>query len=100
VVAARDLTGSGQLSDAPSASRAGSPSGGGFLWVVLGLVLAAVLAVPVLLRRARRPRATPAPRVVRDRVEIDAYGRIIRRVSASERADEPERPGQPGSDRN
>jgi hypothetical protein len=33
-------------------------------------------------------------------VEIDAYGRIIRRVSASERADEPERPGQPGSDRN
>jgi hypothetical protein len=92
VLAARELTGSGQLSDPPSASRAGSPSGSGFLWVVLALVVLALLAVPVLLRRARRPRPTPPPQVLRDRVEIDSYGRVVRRVSARERADDPGTP--------
>jgi hypothetical protein len=99
VLAARGLTGSGQLSDPPSAARAGSPSGGGFLWVVLALAAAAVLAVPVLLRRARQPRAVPPPQPLRDRVEIDAYGRVVRRVRASDRGDEQEAPGRDGSNR-
>src|SRR4051794_28826938 len=75
VVAARDLTGSGQLSDPPSATRAGSPTGGGVLWVVLAVLAVAILAVPLLLRRSRRPK-TPPPRVLRDRVEVDAHGRV------------------------
>jgi hypothetical protein len=91
VLAARGLTGSGQLSDPPGAARAGSPSGGGFLWVVLGLVVAAILAVPILLRRARRTPPTPPPRVLRDRVEVDAYGRVVRRMTAQEIADQQER---------
>ena len=96
VLAARGLAGSGQLSDPPAATRAGSPNGGGFLWAILGLVVAAILAVPILMRRARNGRPDP-PRVLRDRVEVDAYGRVVRRVSAQEFADEQERrPGGTG----
>ncbi len=91
VLASRGLTGTGQLSDAPSAERAGSPTGGAFLWVLLAVVVAAILSVPILLRRARRPATPPPPQVLRDRVEVDSYGRIIRRVSAQELADEQER---------
>lgn len=94
VVAARGLTGSSQLSDAPSATRAGSPAGGGFLFVVLAIVVAALISVPILLRRARRPAVEPPPTVLRDRVEIDAYGRVVRRLSAEELADRQERPGR------
>jgi hypothetical protein len=79
------------LSDPPSASRAGSPNGGGFLYVVLALVLAALLSVPILLRRARRPAPDPPPRVLRDRVEVDAYGHVVRRLTAQERAEQQER---------
>jgi hypothetical protein len=93
LLAARGLTGSGQLSDPPSAQRAGSPSGGGFLFVVLGIVVVALVSVPILLRRAKRPPVEPPPTVLRDRVEIDSYGRVTRRVSARELADEQERRG-------
>jgi hypothetical protein len=86
VLTARGLTGSGQLSDPPSAARAGSPTGSGLLWVVLALLAAALLAIPLLLRRARRP-STPPPQVLRDRVEVDSYGRIIRRVRAADLAE-------------
>jgi hypothetical protein len=91
VLAARGLSGTGVLSDPPSASRAGSPNGGGFLYVVLALVLAALLAIPILLRRARRPSPDPPPRVLRDRVEVDAYGHVVRRLTAQERAEQQER---------
>jgi hypothetical protein len=90
-VAAHDLSGSGQLSDAPSAARAGSPSGSGFLWVVLGTGALAVLSIPVLLRRARR-RPPVRPQALRDRVEIDAYGRVVRRIPAAERAHDQQEP--------
>jgi len=93
VLAARGLTGTGQLSDPPGPSRAGSPSGGGLLWVVIGIVVVAILAIPILLRRARRPAPPPPPRVLRDRVEVDAYGRVTRRVTAQDRAAEQERGG-------
>jgi hypothetical protein len=93
VVAARGLTGSAQLSDPPSATRAGSPAGGGFLFVVLAVVVVALVSVPILLRRARRPAVEPAPTVLRDRVEIDAYGRVVRRLSAEEIAQRQERSG-------
>lgn len=91
VLAARGLTGSGQLSDPPAPTRAGSPSGGGLLWVILGLVVAAIVAVPILLRRARNAPPTPPPTLLRDRVEVDAYGHIVRRITAKERAEEQER---------
>lgn len=91
VLAARGLTGSGLLSDPPAPTRAGSPSGGGLLWVILGLVVAAILAIPILLRRARNAPPTPPPTLLRDRVEVDAYGHVVRRVTAKERADEQER---------
>jgi hypothetical protein len=94
LLAARGLTGSGQLSDPPSAQRAGSPSGGGFLFVVLGLVVVALVSVPILLRRARRPAVEAPPTVLRDRVEIDAYGKVVRRVTAGELAEEQERRGR------
>lgn len=93
VVASRGLTGTAQLSDAPSATRAGSPAGGGFLFVVLGAVLVAIVSVPILLRRARRPASEPPPTVLRDRVEIDAYGQVVRRLSAEELAQRQERSG-------
>jgi hypothetical protein len=96
VLAARGLSGSGQLSDPPAATRAGSPNGGGFLWAVLALVVAAVLAIPILLRRARSAAPTPPPRLLRDRVEVDATGRVVRRVTARELAEEQER--RPGGD--
>ncbi len=94
VVAARGLTGSSQLSDAPSATRAGSPAGGGFLFVVLAAVVVALVSVPILLRRARRPATEPPPRVLRDRVEIDAYGHVVRRLTAEELADRQDRGGR------
>jgi hypothetical protein len=97
VLAARGLSGSGQLSDPPAPSRAGSPTGGGLLWVILAIVVIAILSIPILLRRARRPAPPPPPRVLRDRVEVDAYGRITRRVTAQERADEQDRGGTSGS---
>jgi hypothetical protein len=93
VLAARGLTGSGQLSDPPSAERAGSPAGG-LLWVLLAGVVAAILSVPILLRRARRPAVAPPPRVLRTRVEVDSYGHIKRRLTAQELADEQERAEQ------
>lgn len=91
LLAARGLTGNAQLSDPPSATRAGSPTGGGFLYVLLAITAAAILSVPILLRRARRPAPIPEPTVLRNRVEVDSYGRIVRRVSAEELADEQER---------
>ncbi|MDQ1672065.1 MAG: hypothetical protein QOC98_627 [Frankiaceae bacterium] len=94
VVASRGLTGSAQLSDAPSATRAGSPAGGGFLFVVIAGVVVALASIPILLRRARRPAVEPPPTVLRDRVEIDAYGRVVRRLSAEELADRQERRGR------
>jgi hypothetical protein len=93
VLAARGLDGNGQLSDPPAPSRAGSPSGGGLLYAILGLVVAAILAIPILLRRARNAPPTPPPTVLRDRVEVDAYGHIVRRVTAKELAAEQERSG-------
>ena len=73
-------------------------------WAVLAHVsalVAAILSVPLLLRRARRPAVAPPPRVLRDRVEVDSYGHITRRLTAQEIADEQERkPGRQGrSDR-
>jgi hypothetical protein len=95
VVAARGLSGGGQLSDPPAPSRAGSPSGSGLLWVILAIVVVAILAIPVTLRRARRA-APPPPRVLRDRVEVDAYGRVVRRVTVEEQAAEQECGGGSG----
>lgn len=94
VLAARDLAGTGQLSDPPAPSQAGSPSGSGVLWVSLAIAVIAVLSIPLLLRRSRRPATSAPPRVLRDRVEVDAYGRITRRVTAQERATEHESGGE------
>lgn len=94
LLAARGLTGNAQLSDPPSATRAGSPTGGGFLYVLLAVSAAAILSVPILLRRARRPAPVPEPTVLRNRVEVDSYGRIVRRVTADELAREQERAQQ------
>jgi hypothetical protein len=81
----RSLSGSGDLQDAPSPSRAGGPVGWPALIAIGVAVLAGALALWWWLRRPARPRRQRPPERPRDLVEVDHAGRIIRRTPASER---------------
>ena len=89
----RSLAGSGDLQDATGPSRAGGPVGGGLLIAMIVVVAAGALGLWWWLRRPPRRRPRPAP-PLRDLVEIDYAGRIIRRTPASERVP----PGDSGPD--
>ncbi len=81
----QSLSGSGALTDAAGPSRAGGPVGAALL-IVLAVVLAAGgLALWWWLRRPpRRRKPRPAP-PLRDLVEIDHEGNIIKRTPARDR---------------
>jgi hypothetical protein len=81
----RALDGSGDLQDAASPARAGGPIGTPLLIVIFGILIVGGLGLWWWLRR--KPRKPQRRRVepLRDLVEIDYEGEIIRLTPASER---------------
>ncbi|MCW2547353.1 MAG: hypothetical protein JWN96_1813, partial [Mycobacterium sp.] len=81
----RALDGSGDVQDAASPARAGGPIGTPLLVVIFGVLIVGGLSLWWVLRR--KPRKPRRRRVepLRDLVEIDTEGEIIRRTPASER---------------
>ncbi len=80
---------SGGLAPDPStAPRAGSPGGASGLYALLAVVLTGLVLGAVRLvgrrRQARAPRRLAPEPPRRTRVEVDAYGRIVRRVRPDE----------------
>lgn len=83
----RSLSGPADVADTPPASRAGGPVGGAVLLVILVAAVIGALALWWALKRPQRRRRRPAKQAsVRDLVEIDYAGRILKRTSASERS--------------
>ncbi len=80
----RALAGSGNLQDASGPSRAGGPVGAGFLVAMIVVIVGGGLGLWWWIRRPPRRRARPSP-PLRDLVEIDYAGRIIKQTPASER---------------
>jgi hypothetical protein len=88
----RSLSGPADVADTPPPSRAGGPVGGAVLLAILVAAVLGALALWWALKRPQRRRrwwrwgrpAKPAP--VRDLVEIDYAGRILKRTPASERS--------------
>jgi hypothetical protein len=81
----QSLSGSGAVADAPGPSHAGGPVGPALLIVMaIGLALGA-LTLWWWLRRPPRRRKPRPPRPLRDLVEIDYEGNIVKRTPASER---------------
>ncbi len=81
----QSLAGSGALADAPGPSHAGGPVGPALL-IVMAIVLAVgAIALWWWLRRPPSRRKPRRPPPLRDLVEIDHEGNIIKRTPASER---------------
>jgi hypothetical protein len=84
----QSLSGSGDLSDAPGPSHAGGPVGPALLIVMAIALAVGALALwwwlrrPPSRQRRRKPRRPPP---LRDLVEIDHEGNIVKRTPASER---------------
>lgn len=79
--------GAGIAPDPSAAPRAGSPGGTSGLYALLALVLVALVLGGLRLLRRRRRRAPRRPAPVpsrRTRVEVDAYGQVIRRIRPDE----------------
>jgi hypothetical protein len=81
----QSLSGSGAVADAPGPSHAGGPVGPALLIVMaIALALGALALWWWLRRPPRRRKPRPAP-PLRDLVEIDHEGNIVKRTPASER---------------
>jgi hypothetical protein len=80
----RSLSGPADVADTPPPSRAGGPIGGAILLVIFVAAVIGALALWWMLKGPRR-RRTVRPAPVRDLVEIDYAGRIVKHTPASER---------------
>jgi hypothetical protein len=81
----RALNGSGDVQDVASPPRAGGPIGVPLLIVIFGVLILGGLALWWYLRRKPRARRPRRPEPLRDLVEIDYEGTIIRHTPAAER---------------
>jgi hypothetical protein len=80
----QSLSGSGAVADAPGPSHAGGPVGPALLIVMAILLGVGALVLWWWLRRPPRRKPRPA-RPLRDLVEIDHEGNVVKRTPASER---------------
>jgi hypothetical protein len=81
----RSLSGSGNLTDTAGPSHAGGPVGPALLIVLAVLLAVGALVLWWWIRRPARPRRRRRGPPLRDLVEIDHEGNIVRRTPARDR---------------